>query len=129
MKKAWIILLFFLYLGNVSGMHIHVHYCCGKIKYISFFDVEEKKSCCGSKKKSKGCCHDKTAHVKTADQHKSAGGLKIPGPAFKYTDLFIQDPSLRISALGLPIKRTEVIYKPPVRNVPPLYIFNNILLI
>jgi hypothetical protein len=129
MKKLFIIALLMFYLGSISGMRINVHYCCGKIKYVTFIDVQEKESCCGSKKKSKRCCHDKVTHVKIADQHESAKDLKIPGPASKYTDLFTQLPVSKIPAPGLPYNSAVPLYKPPVRNVPPLYLFNAVLLI
>lgn len=126
MKKLWIITLLFFYLGSVSGIDVNVHYCNGKL--ISFFEGQEEKCCYGNKKKSKECCY-KAADIKLADQHESAYDLKIPGPAFKYTDLFIQIAVSKNPTQGLPINRVVVVYKPPVRSAPPIYLSNCVLII
>ena len=53
-----------------------MHYCGDKLKTISLFTNQEE-GCCGSKKKSKGCCKDKITLVKVEDSHQQSHIAKV----------------------------------------------------
>lgn len=59
MKKFLVILLLLVYGFSSSGMTVNLHYCCGKLKSISWSSAPEKG--CGSDHKmgSKPCCETK----------------------------------------------------------------------
>ncbi|MBA2613933.1 MAG: hypothetical protein H0U95_18365 [Bacteroidetes bacterium] len=77
MKKSSIIFLCVFYLFVSSGLAMNVHFCGGKLKNISFFQDDEK-GCCGSKKKSMGCCKSHSLIYKIKDKHNSVNLLKAP---------------------------------------------------
>jgi hypothetical protein len=76
MKKSVIILLTICYFIVTTGFAINIHYCGGKLKEISLTQSEE--CCCGSKKKAKGCCDEKTIVCKIKDNQKTAPKTIIP---------------------------------------------------
>lgn len=78
MKKCGILILTVFYFLVVSGFAIHIHYCGGKLKEISFLKQED--CCCGSKKKTKGCCEEKTLGCKMQDNQKPASKVSLPFP-------------------------------------------------
>ena len=81
MKKSGILLLTVFYFIVTSGLVINFHYCGGKLKKISW--IEHKDCCCGSKKKAKGCCKEKTVICKVKDSQKPASKTIVPGNASK----------------------------------------------
>ena len=118
MKKTFIILLASFYLIVASGLAVSIHYCGGKLKQISFINNNNEKGCCGSKKKSKGCCKTKTAFLKVKDNHEANSLVKSPTPA-------------KLTANVLP---TALVYTVYVNNVcnsvinyhaPPVIIYGN----
>lgn len=129
MKKILTILLLFVYLICASGVRINVHYCGGKLKQISFFQVNEKKGCCGNKMKSKNCCKDKVAVLKIKDVHKAVSHLKAPGPSSEFAALIIPVLTLNFST-GITLVN-EVVNnpEPPDLSRPDIYLSNGVLLI
>lgn len=130
MKKLLFILpLLVFYLSMASGININVHYCGGKIKDISFFNLKEKDGCCGNKMRSKGCCNDKTAFVKINDTHQSAYLLKAPHATFKIAIDIIPVFEVNISPYWYAIDTFSEIQKPPLLITSCLYIKNSVFLI
>ena len=128
MKKSLIILFASFYLILASGLSISLHYCGGKLKEISFFGAGNENGCCGSKKKSKGCCHDKSTFIKVKDNHFAGNNVKvfnstvklIPAPVFN--QLFqIQNSDIYYTALNY--------YPPPVLYDNPIYLKHRVLII
>lgn len=78
MKKFGIILLTLFYFLVASSFAINIHYCGGKLKEISILKHED--CCCGSKKKAKGCCKEKTIICKIQDNQKPALKIAIAPP-------------------------------------------------
>jgi hypothetical protein len=76
MKKSSIILLTLCYFIVATGFAINIHYCGGKLKEISLTQSED--CCCGSKKKAKGCCEEKTVICKIKDNQKTTGKTVLP---------------------------------------------------
>jgi hypothetical protein len=129
MKKIYTITLLFIYLICVSGARINVHYCGGKIKDISFFQVNEKEGCCGNKMKSKDCCKDKFAVLKIKDIHKSARDLKAPSVTSQLENFFVPELRLNFCANNTSSDRFVDCPDPPDLNVPAIYLNNRVLLI
>lgn len=76
MKKSGIILLTICYFIVTTGFAINIHYCGGKLKEISLTQNED--CCCGSRKKAKGCCEEKTVVCKIKDNQKTAAKTVVP---------------------------------------------------
>ena len=128
MKKSLIILFASFYLILASGLSISLHYCGGKLKDISFFSSSNEEGCCGTKKKSKGCCSEKSAFIKVKDNHFAGNSIKvlnssiksIPAPVFN--QLFeIQNPDISYTALNY--------HAPPVFYDNPIYLKHRVLII
>lgn len=128
MKKSFIILFASFYLILASGLSISLHYCGGKLKDISLFSSGNENGCCGSKKKSKGCCNEKSAFIKVKDNHFAGTNVKvfnspvklIPAPVFN--QLFqIQNTGIIYAALNY--------HSPPVIYDNPIYLKHRVLII
>ena len=85
LKKSFILIFAMLYFCITSGFSINTHFCGGKIKTVSLFNQTEK-GCCGSKKASKGCCHDSKTFIKVKDFQESNNNLVITSQIIKVTD-------------------------------------------
>jgi hypothetical protein len=83
-KKAGIIVLAVFYFIMASGFAVHLHYCAHKLKGISFMSDNEDGCCCGSKKKSKGCCNEKTVVYRVNNSHQSVDKASVPNISLKY---------------------------------------------
>jgi hypothetical protein len=129
MKKVFAISLLFLYLVCVSGVRITVHYCGGKLKEVSFFQINEKEGCCGKKMKSRNCCKDKIAVLKINDSHKSVHDLKVPGPACQLAGLILPVLTLNFSTHVTSADALMGNQDPPDLNVPDIYLNNGVFLI
>jgi hypothetical protein len=80
MKKAWVILLAFLYLGMCTGIVVNYHYCMGDLASVEWgMDHDDTCARCGMKDKS-GCCETKFQVVKVQQEHQGAKceGLSMP---------------------------------------------------
>src|SRR4051812_8247477 len=83
MKKFFAVILFLVYGLSSSGMTLHLHYCCGKLKNVQLTPVEKKH--CGTAKQhsvSKPCCNEKEISLKLKGDYDSAkilfAGLQTP---------------------------------------------------
>lgn len=128
MKKITIILLTVFYFAVASGITVSLHYCGGKLKEVSLFHPVNEDGCCGNKKKSKGCCNEKTTFIKVKDNHKLSENVNLTLNYFKIVAGFTSThsfniPSERISYLKLHY------HSPPVIYDNPLYLKHQVLLI
>jgi hypothetical protein len=128
-KRILTITLLFAYLICVSGVRINVHYCGGKIKDISFFQVKEKDGCCGNKMRSKNCCKDKLAILKVKDIHKSIHSLKVPNATSQLKNFIVPEPLLNFCANNISSDMFVDSPDPPDLNVQDIYLNNRVLLI
>jgi hypothetical protein len=73
MKKAVAIAIGLIYLLLTAGVQIHKHYCCGKLKEVSFTGTPDV--CCAADKGtcsfSHKCCDIKEFNLKIVDEHRS----------------------------------------------------------
>ncbi len=128
MKKSLIILFASFYLILASGLNVSLHYCGGKLKDISLFSNGNEDGCCGTKKKSKGCCNEKSTFIKVKDNHFSGNNLKvlkspikaIPAPVFNQL-FIIQNAEISYTALNY--------HAPPVLYDNPIYLKHRVLII
>jgi hypothetical protein len=129
MKKSIIVLLALFYLIITSGLTISMHYCGGKLKEISFFSTGNEEGCCGSKKKSKGCCNDKSAFIKVKDNHHASHLLKSPAPSSK----LLIDVALPVFQYNFSKRdMSEIVlnyHAPPVWYDNPIYLKHRVLII
>ena len=128
MKKFSILLFSLFYLTVASGMTMSIHYCGGKFKSLSLIDKRDEDGCCGNKKKSKGCCKDKTAHVKVKDNQKLSETFSITLHSVK-----IVRAEFSIEKLIFYSKNTDYYplnyHAPPVLYDNPLYLKHRVFLI
>lgn len=127
MKKTIIIFLSVFYLILASGFTLNLHYCGGKLKDVSLFSNNED-GCCGSKKKSKGCCKNETTVVKVKDSHNSSNVAKLNSPNITLAHII---PSQLLFKL-LHIDEAYVssnYHDPPVLYDNPLYLKHRVLII
>lgn len=123
LKKAGIILFSVFYIIVGCGITFNLHYCAGKFKGISLTQQIQSK-CCGSNKKSKGCCKDKTHVIKIKDDQQAAAKIVSSQPLQK--ELFNSEVSVAFKA-DCPIID---LYSVPDSNAPPfgysepIYILN-----
>jgi len=127
-KKAAIILYCIFYFIVASGFTISLHYCGGKIKGISLNSTVNEEGCCGTKKKSKGCCKDKSTFVKVKDNHFAGNAVKVQyNPVKTISDpvfnklLEVQNPNIVYTLLDY--------HAPPVLYDNPIYLKHQVLII
>jgi hypothetical protein len=85
LKKSFILIFALLYFVVSSGFTINTHFCGGKLKTVSLFNQTEK-GCCGSKKASKGCCHDTKSFIKVKDVQESNNNSVLASKQIKISD-------------------------------------------
>lgn len=128
MKKILIFSLLLVYTTMACGVNVQLHYCGGKLKSISLFDNTKNGCCCGTKKKSKNCCKDKTTYLKVKDKHNSNSSLKDITFKGKALECFITYFTYKIHIES----QDECItyyHAPPVLYDNPLYLKNKVLII
>lgn len=123
-----ILILFFagVYLVTSTGVMVNYHFCCGKLKSVSF---SVPNSCCKDGESTKGCCKNVSKYFKVKDKQ-LADAKKIEfGPMFT----FVQARTMNFSPIYSVLNREEsvfVIYDPPpLHGKTPLFIRNRHLLI
>ena len=100
-----------------SGFTINTHFCGGKLKTVSLFNQTEK-SCCGSKKASKGCCHDTKSFIKVKDVQESNNNSVLTSKQIKIAEF----NSLVYDILSVIYEGSEVsITSKKVPDPPTLY--------
>jgi hypothetical protein len=113
MKKLLLALMVILYSFSSSGATVQLHYCCGKLKDITWGPVQEKD--CGMQQKmgSEPCCETKAVSAKDQDQdhefYTISFGSKVP-----------VEPMVFLNRVQLePIVNTFAV-EPIVHSSPPL---------
>jgi hypothetical protein len=128
MKKLLLSIVALIYLANVSGASLRLHYCMGKLVRIGI-TADSKKQCghCGMKKAesaNKHCCKDEEKKVSSDKDLKAVVGslqyLKVP-----HAITLSSQPDL---AAGTFVQSRVTAF--PVSNAPPseqsLYILYNV---
>lgn len=112
-KKLVTIIMIMLFGLSSSGATIQLHYCCGKLKSMSWGHVQEKDCGMQGKMGSKLCCETKSISAKEQakghELYTVSLGANIPvEPAIIYHEI----PSL--------ILYEQEIAKPVIHSSPPL---------
>lgn len=128
MKKSLIILFASFYLMLASGLSISLHYCGGKLKDISLFSNGNEDGCCGTKKKSKGCCNEKTAFIKVKDNHFGGNNLKVLNSPVKSIPAAVFHQLFEIPNTEIPYTALNY-HSPPVLYDNPIYLKHRVLII
>jgi hypothetical protein len=112
MKKLFAIMLLLVYGLSSSGMTIHFHYCCGKLKKVDLTSVKDDQ--CGTKHKmgSKPCCDHKQVSLKLKAEQNPAKAINY---SFSITGIKPVQPEYQVST---PIETKKLI--PEVFAPPPL---------
>jgi hypothetical protein len=119
MKKLLVILLMLAYGYSATGMTLHLHYCCGKLKSIEWAPVAVNE--CGEKHNmgSKPCCETKQISSKSGDQEFS----KSVTDFVNFYKVFLQvyaDP-LPVSIRSVKQVPSGLTHSPP-QSAQPLFI-------
>lgn len=123
-----LLILFFagVYLVTSTGVMVNYHFCCGKLKSVSFSVPD---SCCKSGESTKGCCTNVSKYFKVKDKQ-LAGDQKVefsPIIAFVPEKAGIFSP---IFSVLNPEESVFIIYDPPpLHGKTPLFIKKRHLLI
>lgn len=117
MKKLFLVLLVFVYLGNSTGFAMHFHYCMDKLTSASvLYGVEELQDCGmpdSSEMKKDNCCKDEVKITKVStDQLKAEPSLKLMQVWSISLPLSIHEQP---AFLSLPTDASEY----PISNAPP----------
>lgn len=123
MKKTCVIFLSVLYFLVASGFTMNLHYCAGKLKGVSIYKSDKDK-CCGNKKKSMGCCKEKSLAYKIKDNHQSAAKTILPNTPVKQLlanyiilDFTTERPSIDLHTV-------PDCNAPPFLDPEPVYLLN-----
>lgn len=128
MKKITIILLTVFYFSVASGITVSLHYCGGKFKEFSLFHSSNEEGCCGSKKKSKGCCNEKTTVIKVKDNHNPSNNVYLANNYAKIISTCIPTQLFTIESNSISYL-TLKFHSPPVLYDNPLYLKHQVFLI
>lgn len=115
MKKLLLALMVIFYGFSSSGATVQLHYCCGKLKNITWGSVQEKD--CGMQQKmgSEPCCETKAVSAKDQDQdhefYTVSFGSKAPVEPLVFYNRIQFNPVTKASAVE-PI----VHFSPPVKG-------------
>lgn len=127
MKQIIIIFLSVFYLIFTSGFTLCSHYCGSKLKKTSLFFSDEN-GCCGSKKKSKGCCKDKTTIIKVQENHQATKVAQVGNPTIHLLTI-VSTQLLFNLHISNKTTITSKYHAPPVFYDNPLYLKYRVLLI
>jgi hypothetical protein len=113
MKKLVLALMIMLYSFSSSGATVQLHYCCGKLKNITWGSIQEKD--CGMQQKmgSKPCCETKSVSAKDQDQdhefYTVSFGSNVP-----------VEPQTLLTNVQPPSNIVSFIAEPAIPPSPPL---------
>ena len=123
-----ILILFFagVYLVTSTGVMVNFHFCCGKLKSVSF---SVPNSCCKDGESTKGCCKNVSKYFKVKDKQ-LAGDQKVEfGPVFS----LVPEKALNFSPIYSVLSPEESVFSiydpPPLHGKTPLFIKKRHLLI
>jgi hypothetical protein len=127
-KKAFILLIAFLYLASASGMVMNIHYCMGKISSVNFGHEKDHEdgSCskCGMDKTENHCCKDETQYLKLTDSHQaSAIGLQLADNA---AVLPVCKIDINTAQQGNSWIAPNYYFSPPPKNLNKVYLAVNV---
>jgi hypothetical protein len=93
LKRLFIAILAFFYLGIASGVMVNVHYCMGQLASVDYGHQAEGGDCgkCGMPDDNNACCHTESTLVKLQDDHQVSGVhffFKQPEVLPSYTPLY-----------------------------------------
>ncbi len=115
-------MLTLMYGVSVSGMTLHIHYCCGKVDKIDFVPVKNDNCPDGNKLTKKGCCDDQQVELKIKTDYK--GEMVLCSPDRDYS---VPVDFLLLYSAGS-IGKTLPVYfnngSPPLGRSLPLYIIH-----
>jgi hypothetical protein len=115
LKKAFLILLSFIYLASSAGATVQLHYCMDKLVGAGMHDSESDQcDKCGMKKQD-GCCKDKSKQVKLESDQKPASTFFIS----YYFPAIVQETSFDVFH-SLYLENDS--YSLPYSNGPPIHI-------
>ncbi|UEG49701.1 hypothetical protein LK994_13750 [Ferruginibacter lapsinanis] len=124
MKKVFVAILAFLYLGVSSGVAMEIHYCMGKKAGVDFYSSDNDKcGKCGMKAK-KGCCNDEHKFYKINDSHKSVSNdLSFQAPVFV---VLTQYPLYETKFIYTVADKTVQNHSPPIYTKPSACILHGV---
>jgi hypothetical protein len=119
MKKLLVILVMLAYGYSATGMTLHLHYCCGKLKSIEWSPVTANE--CGEKHSmgSKPCCETKQISSKSTDQEYSLVVTDFVNSSKAFFHVYA-DP-LPVSIPSIKPVLSGLTHSPP-QSAPPLFI-------
>lgn len=123
-----LLILFFagVYLVTSTGVMVNYHFCCGKLKSVSFSIPD---SCCKDGESAKGCCKNVAKYFKVKDKQLAGEKKAEFGPMF----IFVPEKAINFSPIYSVLNPEEsvfVIYDPPpLHDKTPLFIKKRHLLI
>ncbi len=125
-KNCLLFLLASLIVISSIGMAFNVHFCKGKIVYVStdfsqgepceMSDLDQKKSCCNKKLASKKCCSDKKVSFKNKTEKIN---YKTSFALYSFLVLTENNVIFKIPTYFIQIKKKDVYSFES--NAPPLY--------
>lgn len=130
LKRFVIISILSIYLTAMLGIFFHLHYCGGKLESISFFGLNDEKSCCGGNMKATDCCENYSFYIKVDTDQKTTDCIAVPSCSIKS---ILPISFLVINLFTIQNEQKDIAIKyhsPPIAlEHSPLYILNRILLI
>jgi hypothetical protein len=133
MKKLFVFLLAFLYIGSSCDASVYLHYCMGKP--VSFgFSPGKSATCqrCGMKKSAKGmgCCKDEQKIIKTDKTQKVTDLVSTDIQHKKFVTVLTAYNEFLFSICQPSVRIDYPLHGPPPGKGPvPLYLKNCVFLI
>jgi hypothetical protein len=128
MKKLFVFILAFIYLGEVSGMSLYKHYCMDKLVSWGLTNGGKHCSLCGMVKDlpqkgfCKGCCKDEHKLVKLTDDHKASVSIWIGS---LLSEVVPDNSTIETAIPSLTTASSwNSIHAPPLKRKVPFYLFN-----
>jgi hypothetical protein len=133
MKKLFIFLLAFLYIGSSCEASVYLHYCMGKPVSFSF-SPGKSGNCqrCGMKKSAKGmgCCKDEQKIIKSDKSQKVTDLISSGNEQKKFVTVFAAYYAFSVSTCQPSTLIYYPLHGPPAGEAPvPLYLMNCLFLI
>jgi len=122
MKKFFAALLFLVHGLSSSGMTLHLHYCCGKLKSVTIGFVAIEKHKCSKDNGTFGCCKFVIQNIKAKDEQVVAAEVQTPTKAcIELHNLSLWQP---FRCNSLQVIAAESYRSPPSVRSVPINIYN-----
>lgn len=133
MKKLFVLLLAFLYIGSSCEASIYLHYCMGKAVSIGF-SPGKSGTCqrCGMKKSAKGmgCCKDEQKIIKTDKTQKITDLVSTNNQPKKFVTVLMTYNEFSYCICQPSTVNYYPSHDPPPGEGPvPIYLMNGVFLI